>query len=168
MEKRLSNTNYTSITENTNQVSNIYIYICKDGVIVPEATKKGYAIAKENDCIYINRPYQKRGVVQRNMIQTLKTNPNDLALVVINGEEYNLRFLTPRECMRCMGFTNEDYDLLVQAGLTRRQIEHMCGDSIVVPTLISIFSQFYTDNPDLHEEIINDYIEKEVIEQNDK
>lgn len=44
------------------------------GVVVPEATKKGYAIAKEGDGVYINRPHQKRGVVQKGKIQTLKTN----------------------------------------------------------------------------------------------
>lgn len=158
--ERKSNTNNNPHTENNCKK----IKIGLGGVIVPEATNKGYQIAKENDCVYINRPYQKRGVVQRNMIQTLKTDPNDLALVVINNEEYALRFLTEKECVRCMGFTNEDYELLVKAGLTRRQIEHMCGDSIVVPTLCAIFSQFYTQDQKQVENMINDYIERNIIE----
>lgn len=36
-----------------------------DGVLIPEATKQGYAIAHEGDGVYINRPHQKRGVVQK-------------------------------------------------------------------------------------------------------
>ena len=40
---------------------------------IPEDTKKGYAEAKDGDGVYINRPHQKRGVVQNGMIQTLKT-----------------------------------------------------------------------------------------------
>lgn len=51
-------------------------------IIVPEATKKGYAVAEEGDGIYINRPHQKRGVVQKGMSQTIKCNANDLGVVV--------------------------------------------------------------------------------------
>ena len=46
-------------------------------ILVKEATQKGYVEAYEGDGIYINRPHQKRGVVQKNMIQTIKCNCND-------------------------------------------------------------------------------------------
>lgn len=49
---------------------------------IPEATKKGYAEAYDGDGIYINRPHQKRVVVQKGMIQTLKTSGNDVGVVV--------------------------------------------------------------------------------------
>ena len=52
------------------------------GVVVPEATKKGYAIAHDGDGVYTNRPHQKRGVVQKDKIQTLKTSCDDLGVVV--------------------------------------------------------------------------------------
>lgn len=52
------------------------------GVVVSEKTKKGYSIAKEGDGIYTNRPQQKRGVVQKGMIQTIKANCDDIAVVV--------------------------------------------------------------------------------------
>ena len=51
-------------------------------IIVPEATKKGYAIAEEGNGIYINRPHQKRGVVQKGMIQTIKTSVDDIGVVI--------------------------------------------------------------------------------------
>lgn len=51
-------------------------------VLVPENTKKGYAIAKEDDGVYINRPHQKRGVVQKGMVQTIKTSCDDIGVVV--------------------------------------------------------------------------------------
>lgn len=50
-------------------------------IIMPEKTKKGYAEAQEGDGVYINRPEQKRGVVQKGMIQTIKTSP-DIGVVV--------------------------------------------------------------------------------------
>lgn len=49
---------------------------------VPEATKQGYALAKDGGGVYINRPHQKRGVVQDGMIQTIKTGANDVGVVV--------------------------------------------------------------------------------------
>ncbi len=51
-------------------------------ILVPEATKKGYAEAYEGDGVYINRSHQKRGCVQNGMIQTLKTSGNDVGVVV--------------------------------------------------------------------------------------
>lgn len=54
-------------------------------ILVPEATKKGYAVAEEGDGIYINRPHQKRGVVQKGMSQTIKCNANDLGVVVLGN-----------------------------------------------------------------------------------
>jgi site-specific DNA-cytosine methylase len=52
---------------------------------IPENTKKGYAEAYEGDGVYINRPHQKRGCVQKNMIQTIKTSVDDIGVVVRVG-----------------------------------------------------------------------------------
>ena len=51
-------------------------------LLVPENTKKGYTEAKVGDGVYINRPQQKRGVVQKGMIQTIKTSCDDIGVVV--------------------------------------------------------------------------------------
>ena len=55
-------------------------------ILIREATKKGYAVAEEGDGVYLNRPYQKRGVFQKGMIQTIKCNGNDLGVVVADAE----------------------------------------------------------------------------------
>lgn len=56
---------------------------------IPEATIKGYTEAYDGDGVYINRPHQKRGVVQDGMIQTLKTTCNsDIGVVVDLKKEY--------------------------------------------------------------------------------
>lgn len=54
---------------------------------IPEATKKGYAEASDGDGVYINRPHQKRGVVQKDKIQTIKTTP-DVGVVVEKKIKY--------------------------------------------------------------------------------
>ena len=71
----------------TRVVSTLTTHCGKDSngmqlVLVPEKTKKGYAKAKVGDGIYINRPHQKRGVVQKGMIQTIKTSCGDICVVV--------------------------------------------------------------------------------------
>ena len=53
-------------------------------IAIKEKTKKGYAEAHEGDGIYINRPDQKRGVVQKGKIQTIKTSVDDIGVVVKN------------------------------------------------------------------------------------
>lgn len=51
-------------------------------LLIREKTLKGYAEALDGDGVYINRPHQKRGVVQNGKIQTLKTSCNDVGVVV--------------------------------------------------------------------------------------
>jgi len=60
----------------------------KTAILIPEATKKGYAEASDGDGVYINRPHQKRGVVQKEMVHNIKTTP-DIGVVekVIKYEE---------------------------------------------------------------------------------
>jgi site-specific DNA-cytosine methylase len=58
-------------------------------ILIKEATTKGYAEASDGDGVYINRPEQKRGVVQKGMIQTIKTSGSDVGVVV--KEKSNLK-----------------------------------------------------------------------------
>jgi DNA (cytosine-5)-methyltransferase 1 len=51
-------------------------------LLIKEDTKQGYAVARDGDGVYINRPEQKRGVVQEGMIQTIKANNTDIGVVV--------------------------------------------------------------------------------------
>ena len=51
-------------------------------LLIPEKTKLGYCEAYDGDGVYINRPHQKRGVVQKGMIQTIKASGQDIGVVV--------------------------------------------------------------------------------------
>lgn len=74
-----------------------------------------------------------------------------------------IRKLTEGECMRLMGFEEEDTLACKGAGLSRANIYHQSGDSIVVPVLMGIFGELldldyerkideYTDK--LHKEVL--------------
>lgn len=60
---------------------------CDLNLLINEKTKKGYAVATDGDGIYIDRPHQKRGVVQKGMIPTLKTTGKDIGVVVMDEHE---------------------------------------------------------------------------------
>lgn len=111
-------------------------------VVVPESTKKGYAIAKKGDGVYINRPHQKRGVVQKDKIQTLKTSCDDIGVVTSN---LKIRKLTPIEAFRLMGVKDEDYKN-VKANQSDSSLYHLAGDSIVVNVLMAIFGELFSIN----------------------
>lgn len=72
--QEISKTLTTKLDRPESQYVKIPLYI-------PEATQKGYAEAHDGDGVYINRPHQKRGVVQKGMIQTIKTQCDDIGVV---------------------------------------------------------------------------------------
>lgn len=118
-----------------NELAKIAIF--GDQVIIPEKTKKGYTLANEGDGIYINRPHQKRGVVQKDMIPTLKTSSEDIAVV---DKNITVRRLTPKECWRLMGFTDDDFDKAAKV-VSSSQLYKQAGNSIVKNVLMAIFRQ---------------------------
>jgi DNA (cytosine-5)-methyltransferase 1 len=107
--------------------------------MVPQKTKQGYALAHVGDGIYTNRTHQKRGVVQKNMIPTLKTSPNDIGVVVDKDDLISIRRLTPRECWRLMGWNENRIDVALSTGVSDTQLYKMAGNSIVVTVLRRLF-----------------------------
>ena len=117
---------------------------------IKEATKKGYLEANPGDGINISgRMEYQRGNVQKGMAQTLKTqcevgviDDDDRTERERESSQLRIRKLTPKECLRLMGFEDKDYDSLREIGMSDAAIYHMAGDSIVTTCLIGIFSQF--------------------------
>lgn len=70
-----------------------------------------------------------------------------------------IRKLVPLECMRLMGFERKDYEAMRQIGMSDSAIYHCAGDSIVVPCLIALFSEFFNEQ-DKHRKIIENYVER--------
>lgn len=70
--------------------------------------------------------------------KTLKANANDAGVV----ESFRVRKLTPRECYRLMGFTDEQFDRS-QAFSSDSQLYKQAGNSIVVDVLYYIFGKLF-------------------------
>lgn len=57
--------------------------------------------------------------------------------------DLKIRKLTPRECFRLMGVSEEDIDKIQAAGISETQQYKMAGNSIVVPVLEGIFRELF-------------------------
>lgn len=73
--------------------------------------------------------------------KTLKANANDAGVV----ESFRVRKLTPKECYRLMGFTDEQFDKS-QAFSSDSQLYKQAGNSIVVDVLYYIFGKLFEVN----------------------
>lgn len=80
-------------------------------------------------------------------------------------EKIRIRKLTPKECMRLMGFSDEDYQALKDIGLSDSAIYRMAGDSIITTCLASIIYPLTNDNRTGHKRIVEDYIDRYIIEE---
>ena len=78
-----------------------------------------------------------------------------------------IRKLTPKECMRLMGFSDEDYQALVDCGLSNAAIYHMAGDSIITTCLVSIFSPLVNDE-EAHIDVVSEYVSHNIIEEREE
>lgn len=66
---------------------------------------------------------------------------------------YRIRKLTPLECFRVMGFSDEDYYILEQNKISNTQIYKMAGNSIVTTVLYYILLEIHKAMPYLLEDI---------------
>ena len=130
------------------------------GVVVNEESTKKY----RNYITWRNKKGKfktesNRAMFENGLALTLATK--EQAKVML-GDETSLRIrkLTPKECIRLMGFTDGDYDAMVGIGMTDSAIYHVAGDSIVVTVLMAIFGEMLGID---YRGKIGEYVESEVI-----
>lgn len=84
-------------------------------------------------------------IPSKNNIQT------DDSKTVNNENIFNthrIRKLTPKECWRLMGFTDEQFDKAMNDGVSKTQLYKQAGNSIVVDVMASFFRNLFS--PDEH------------------
>lgn len=74
-----------------------------------------------------------------------------------NMGKLKIRKLTEGECMRLMGFEKEDTEACREAGLSKTNIYHQSGDSIVTTVLMGVFGELFDPT---YRNKIEDYCEK--------
>lgn len=102
----------------------------------------------------------RRGRVQENgnICPTLMANNQDLfKLEADKVKKYRIRKLTPRECWRLMGFSDEDFNKAAAVN-SDTQLYAQAGNSIVVNVLEAIFKQMINPQRIQAKEIETDQI----------
>ena len=120
---------------------------------IKQATKGGYIPCEIGGVADLNYPNSttRRGRVQGNgqISPTLTTEniPSVLEPWIweVDGVTYLIRIrkLTPKECWRLMGFTDEDFEK-AEAVNSNTQLYKQAGNSIVKQVLMSVFNNLFT------------------------
>ena len=105
------------------------------------ANKKGYEEANPGDYVNITYPGSKtkRGRVGNGVAHTLTCGDGNAVIT----ENVRIRKLTPRECLRLMGWKDEQIDKIVAAKISGTQQYRQAGNGIVVQVLESIFKALF-------------------------
>ena len=125
--------------------------------IVPAMTSSSW---QENNFV-VNINPSGRGmngnVYGTNLSPTLTTNKGE-GIKILQNEDYRIRKLTPLECWRLMGFSDNDYYAAKSAGMSNAQLYKQGGNSIVVTVLESIFRQLFLKKHNKKQGIIAEQI----------
>lgn len=94
-------------------------------------------IEKEGLLDIIKRVYDPQGISPTlSTMQGGERQPK----IMEEGNRTKIRRVTPRECWRLMGFTDEDFDKAKEVN-SNTQLYKQAGNSIVVQVLEAIFAQ---------------------------
>lgn len=101
----------------------------------PKIVQIGRVKDSERDNPSVYRVYDTEGLSP--CLNTMQGGGREPHVLVENdekyGEEYVIRKLTPKECMRLQGVPDEYTDKLIQAGISDSQIYKAAGDGLSVP-----------------------------------
>ena len=117
-----------------------FVAVDRKSVKIKSATASGYEEAMEGDSINIQRPTSetRRGRVGKQIAQTLDTGCEQYVIdTVINpntGEEIAIRKLTPRECWRLQGWSDEYFDRAEMVN-SDSQLYKQAGNGVTVPVV---------------------------------
>ena len=133
---------------NNEGICNTLTTVQKDNLImekvkIKQATKEGYAEMKIGGVCDLSFPESetRRGRVQEegDVCPTLTAQNNEICRI---ETKYRIRKLTPKECWRLMGFSDEDFEKAAKVN-SNTQLYKQAGNSIVVNCLEEIFKQLF-------------------------
>lgn len=117
------------------------VLMLEEPVKVKSATKLGYEEAESGDFVNITFPSSKtkRGRVGKGVAHTLTCGDGNAFIT----ENIRIRKLTPRECLRLMGWKDEQIDKIQAAKISGTQQYRQAGNGIVVQVLECIFEALF-------------------------
>lgn len=123
-------------------------------VAIRQATKQGYIECEVGGVADLSYPDSKtrRGRVQDggNVSPTITATETGICRI---ESPIRIRKLTPKECFRLMGFSDENFDAAQKAGISNSQLYKQAGNSIVVDVLYYIYRELYVAMPYLFDDL---------------
>ena len=97
--------------------------------------------------------YNKR-VNQSGYSPTITTRPEGFKTAILPvTKDIRIRKLTPKECFRLMGFSDQDFNAAKNVGISNSQLYKQAGNSIVVDVLYYIYVELYKAMPYLFDDL---------------
>ncbi len=123
-------------------------------VAIKQATKQGYIECEVGGVADLSYPDRKtrRGRVQNNGDVSPTITATETGICRIESP-IRIRKLTPKECFRLMGFSDENFDAAQKAGVSNSQLYKQAGNSIVVDVLYYIYVELYKVMPYLFDNL---------------
>lgn len=123
-------------------------------VAIKQATKQGYIECEVGGVADLSYPDSKtrRGRVQDNGNISPTITATETGICRIESP-IRIRKLTPKECFRLMGFSDENFDAAQKAGVSNSQLYKQAGNSIVVDVLYYIYVELYKVMPYLFDNL---------------
>ena len=111
-------------------------------VEIKQATKDGSIKCKVGGCYDASYPDSttRRGRVQEGGDVTPTLTASNSENINYIESQYRIRKLTPKECWRLMGYTDEDFEKAAKVN-SNSQLYKQTGNAIVKQVLMAIFSQ---------------------------
>lgn len=102
-------------------------------VVVDKNDNDGNFCSSESAKVFINKD---------GLSPTITTRPEGKKTAILPCVKgARVRKLTPKECWRLMGYTDEDFDNAKNAGVSNSQLYKQAGNAIVKQVLMAIFKQ---------------------------
>ena len=141
---------------NTQDKHGVYLCACdscEKAMPVKSATKEGYQNAQCGDSVNLAFPDSKtrRGRVGKETAQTLDTSCNQGTLFVGCGR---IRKLTPRECWRLQGFSDEMFDKAAAVN-SDAQLYKQAGNGVTIPVVYAVGKRIVEIQNELNKEAMN-------------
>lgn len=92
----------------------------------------------------------------KDLSRCLKAQKHDAGIIENN---HRIRKLTPKECLRLMGWKDEQIDKIITCGMSNSQMYKQAGNGIVVNVLEAIFTNLFLKKTQEHEIDTQNYLE---------
>lgn len=138
MDNEINSPNFVFNSENVNK---------SNENVTERMSKQAFETLNKNECEAgdVINPFNKK-VVNNGLCPTLTTRPEGFKtanLIVEHTQDFRIRKLTPLECWRLMGFSDEDFEKAKASGISNSQLYKQAGNSIVVTVLQGILKNLF-------------------------